>query len=1010
MRDVLWPHQIAAIEKSELYISDFRNEVTSKSSLIQIPTGGGKSGIIAILARCIPNVGFTIVLTPRISLRDQLFEDINGRFFNHIGFSTKNLSKKIINVTDGRELTLNEPLDDLVIVMTFQMLTSLFTNKSFFSILTSNISLLLVDEGHYEPAKEWSRITRFFNAPKIIFTATPYRNDFKVFDIDKEYCTIVSLDEAQKDGYIRKVSFVPRSSDVLASPQEFIDDIINFYDSNFPNPGEVPPRVIIRCDDSSSIRHLAQILRMRNKTVVGIHETFTDGDEDWEKKSVPNPEDENAVYWIHQFKLLEGIDDARFQVLAFYEKINNTRSLVQQIGRIIRNPHKIPNAEGFVLEHWNGYHLSMWNGFLNYDKLLANNAHDNFELSTGLGILPNFIQYQPKISYVDGRFRSSFIFDHINPDYDIQLPLRTNIMQKLPAFKMDKFIKAIEDEYIDSDCVYNIYDNALSSVKTILSVKSSCSSYLVNHAFVEADLHLLVIYELNDYLFIYDSKNQSFVGKEDHGIGAAVDVGIIKKLFSDDSGTKITSVALNNSNLGTSVVRSRTLTAVSIEATIPGFDDYAQICTTAEGYAKDEASSFLQSGTVRRYVGFSRGRVTQSSSGFRPLPQYIDWIQKLQEVFESKREPLKVLSRYALERKVPDRPQPRSILLDIDNIADVYALVSDPEQSLVIEDTCIDVIGDSFVVESNKLNFTVRIKYENCKYRLDCPEMENLFFSRNKDYPGNPIKYYNQTQSFRVLPDDHAAIYVRGQFYNPAFKIGKHFNSAKYDLGYCFLTDNYLGRCKSEKGSKSFYDLHDDRWDPSSLFGFISELGATTTISSYFGNPDIIVCDDVGTEVADFILCDSSVPKVVLIHAKASATRHKCSASNLHEVCSQAVKNLGYLAMYNDSIPDKIKSWGTPWKAKVSDGEGLVKNRIVRSSLGYSAMQLWQHMHECINNPHCEKEVWLVLGNILSKSEFERELKKVKPRPHVIQAAYLLHATMTDIASVGAKMRIICDS
>lgn len=38
------------------------------------------------------------------------------------------------------------------------------------------------------------------------------------------------------------------------------------------------------------------------------------------KENVPNIENEQAVFWIHQFKLLEGIDDYRFQVLAIYEK------------------------------------------------------------------------------------------------------------------------------------------------------------------------------------------------------------------------------------------------------------------------------------------------------------------------------------------------------------------------------------------------------------------------------------------------------------------------------------------------------------------------------------------------------------------------------------------------------------------------------------------------------------------------------------------------------------------
>ena len=36
------------------------------------------------------------------------------------------------------------------------------------------------------------------------------------------------------------------------------------------------------------------------------------------------------------------------------------------------------------------------------------------------------------------------------------------------------------------------------------------------------------------------------------------------------------------------------------------------------------------------------------------------------------------------------------------------------------------------------------------------------------------------------------------------------------------------------------------------------------------------------------------------------------------------------------------------------------------------------------------------------------ELGKEKPRSNVIQAAYLLHATMSNVGSVGAKFRVFC--
>jgi hypothetical protein len=163
----------------------------------------------------------------------------------------------------------------------------------------------------------------------------------------------------------------------------------------------------------------------------------------------------------------------------------------------------------------------------------------------------------------------------------------------------------------------------------------------------------------------------------------------------------------------------------------------------------------------------------------------------------------------------------------------------------------------------------------------------------------------------------------------------------------------------------------------------------------------------MGREAADFFLCESSAdnPRVILIHAKASAKNHVCSASGLHDVCSQAVKNLGYLAMFSQEKPTHVRSgaWVKSWK---SADIGEVRQRIRRGA-GTSA-GLWQKIQDTINNSMVQKEVWLLLGQILSRKALEEKLAKKTPPAEALQAAYLLHATMTDVAAVGGRLRVIC--
>lgn len=1005
IEELLWSHQNESIMMLIQYMDDFHHGITNQAALVQMPTGSGKSGIIAYLSRCLPDIGLTIVLTPRLSLREQLSSDISGRFFNHIGYPIDGLNKEVKIITEGSSNNFESISNKDIIVMTIQMMVSIEKNNvDVFNSLSSNAEMLIIDEGHYEPAKEWSKTIRKIKAPKIIFTATPFRNDFKVFDIDKRYCFVLALIKAQTENYLRKVEFIGRSPLSRKTPKDFINDLLEFYDSKFSGLTE-KPRVIIRCDDSASIRHLVNELRNQGKSVIGIHETFRNND--WKRKNVPNIDNEPAVFWIHQFKLLEGIDDCRFQVLAIYERITNARSLVQQIGRIIRNPQRQLNQVGYVLDHWNGFHQKLWDSFLKYDALVNELGMEAFEIASGQGIIQKVIKFQPKIFYIDGRFRSQFDFDDINPFNDIQLPLKTNLLEKLENYCINTFISGILEEFKEKDYVYHTY-NISDNVRLVLYVAPNSSEILVNHVFIEAKLNILIVCEFDEYVCVYDSSKAKYIGNEDNGVGFSIDVKKLKKLFAQKGPTKLTTVSLCNSNLGKSSIRSRSITAVSIEDTIPLFDDYAQICTIAEGYVLDKASEFLQDKTTRRYVGFSTGRVAQRNTV--ALPQYIEWLEQLKNVLEENIKPSNTLARYALEETVPNSPEPMSILLDVYEIEEHYALCSDSSAKLQIDDACSDVKDGKFNIIANDSEIEAAIKYSNGKYVITCKELEELYFNETESYPPSITKYLNGNQAFRVLPEDYSTVYIRGQFYKPSFKIGRSFNPRNYSLKHCFIIDEIIGKCRSEKGNKTFYDLNDDRWDPSSLFGIIANLGRTTSVSDHFGDPDIIICDDVGTEIADYIYCDIKTPKVIFIHAKASGdpSEHKCATSKLHDVCSQATKNLGYLAMFNDNPPSKLNSWQKQWKAKVNGGSGKVKSRIVRIHKKMSSNLIWKQIRQCINNPQVEKEVWLFLGNIMSLEHFENELSKNRPAPNVIQAAYLLHATMADSASVGAKLKVFC--
>ncbi|HDZ17453.1 hypothetical protein LCGC14_0496890 [marine sediment metagenome] len=1033
--DLLWKPQKDAITQMILYIKNYHEKPTNMSALVQMPTGSGKSGVIAVLSTYVKEVGLTLVLTPRKILRNQISEDIKGRFYNRIGFKIERIPKEVINVSKGSilDISASDDLDNFVIVMTFNMLSRIFREKKdLFNILSKKTSLLLVDEGHYEPADNWSQVTRDVNAPTILFTATPYRNDFNIFNIDLKNVFTFTFNSAVSGNYIRDIKVIERtplkrslsfysrdlSTEVLRSPSDFVNDIIDFYEKEmgFSKSETNSPRIIIRCDNKYSIQNLAENFIAKGYSCVGIHENFKQTTS-WKRKIVPKPEKTDAIVWIHQFKLIEGIDDHRFQILAIYDKIKNTRSLVQQIGRITRNPdpEKETNKEtppGYFLEHWRGFHSNLWEGFLKYDEALDVNGPVIFYFSNQ-DLVSKLIEIQPKMAYVLGRFCFPFNFKvKIDPKKDIKLPLRVVLLHKLESFIMKDFIAFIMKTYKEDNIEPEEYCEKIADLGVILSVRLKNSPFLMNHTFLEPNLFLTVIKEFEDIIAIYDSSGKSWMGYERLGIGHSIDVEKLKKLFRRGEDANLKTVSLLNSNIGTSAIRSRTITASSIEETVSGFDDYAQICTTAEGYSSGDK--------IRQYVGFSRGRISRYNRGNVLLSEYLDWLDELYyNVIIKPGRVLSVFSRYALEEKIPEDTKARNILLDIYEIKDIYYIDNGniPEKEdkkLKFKDTCQKVALDEFELIANGEEIILSIKFDRGRNKYILNDLNSLFnkYTREDDaidFPPSIIQYFNQSQSFIILPNSINSIYVKGQFYTPRMRIGKGlFNPENYDLKNAFFTDPKIGACKTEKGSEDWYTNHNDDWDPRSLLGIISHRCRETEIADLFGDPDIILCDDMGNEIADFILCyQTEDPRIIFIHAKANATTDHsvCKTSSLHDVCSQVVKNIGYLAMFNDLKPPNLKRWGEPWNSKGR----IVSSKIVESNVGEDPDRLWAEIRNVINDPITTKEVWLFLGNILSRKYFEVQLGKENPNSFVITAAYLLHGTMSSVASVGAKFRIICN-
>jgi hypothetical protein len=81
-------------------------------------------------------------------------------------------------------------------------------------------------------------------------------------------------------------------------------------------------------------------------------------------------------------------------------------------------------------------------------------------------------------------------------------------------------------------------------------------------------------------------------------------------------------------------------------------------------------------------------------------------------------------------------------------------------------------------------------------------------------------------------------------------------------------------------------------------------------------------------------------------------------------------------------------------------------NKRIRKPINSTGENIWNSIQDVIQNPSKEREVWLMLGNTLSKSALIAELKNGKYE--AIQLTLLLHSCLQIAGTVNAKLKVFC--
>jgi superfamily II DNA or RNA helicase len=1002
----LWPHQRAAIEACNRYFASG----TVRSALVQMPTGTGKTGVMATISATRAARQPVLVVCPSVALVQQLIDDFRDGFWKKIGADAHWAPEKTLHLLpsllDETIRAMDEAGGDRVVILsTIQALQQIHSDPHY-GRLAGRFGTVLFDEGHREPATLWAKAVRGLGGPTVLFSATPFRNDPKIFDVDQAFVHFLSFEVAVADRLIRSVEIIEEPLD--GSALEFARRAIATRDrliveGRFGSENKMIVRAASEDDVDALFAAFVRELGRRNEGILALHHNYSlDGPPGRQRRpDVPRDlKSRTERFLIHQFMLAEGIDDPACTMLALYDPFSTERQLVQQIGRITRHGGRIgePVAPAFVLARKGDDVSKMWGRFLSFDRACVDNGGKP-PIRNDRGVLDELIAALPSVDYILGKFRSRLDIDDVDLEDELLLPKSAVVFDLDNSFDLDEFQTEVSEELEKEDRFERrIGSIASGNCRYHLTLRLQQSPFLAESLFLSPSLELTIYAKQGDKLFFYDSAGLWIENSEVRG---RVKAGALRSLIPEDADTRVTSLTMKNTDLGPVAIRSRSMDARSLAESGVFMGEHLHVVTRAVGRVDKK----------RRAVAFVRARVREGEGARWTPKEFYDWTSNVEKELRSKVAGAALFQRFATPTATPANTDPTNILMDVNDLRDEFTDDKNNTAEFDLDHVCVDVVQDPsgpkdfpyrFDVVVNGLAVAVWIRWDRKKQKYWL-RSDGLSAFKLKENPRISLtRRLNQKQPFRIVIAGSPLVYAFGGFYAVDLDVKRPGGAGTILLN---LTHGVPGleAITSEKGSLSSAAR---TWPQQSLFHFIDQALRPGSKMKPFGEPfPMLVCDDLGTEVADFIGADdgrvSTLPRATFIAAKWKKGDPGVSASLIYDVCGQVGKNLAYLKADARELPGVPQKWNGEWR--------LEKGHVPRLRAGANAAAIRAALRQVRSDPNAQRTFWMVLaGGILSKAALEQALSREPPQAHVLQFAHLVLSVYSACQSVGADFRIYC--
>lgn len=268
--------------------------------------------------------------------------------------------------------------------------------------------------------------------------------------------------------------------------------------------------------------------------------------------------------------------------------------------------------------------------------------------------------------------------------------------------------------------------------------------------------------------------------------------------------------------------------------------------------------------------------------------------------------------------------------------------------------------------------------------------VEDASGNAGEDAKPKPLaRFLDHEDKFVLLFSDLALAYINGSLFR---------DDAMLAGGATFLahlkTSASLAQATSEKGR---FTANQTQFEVGSVFRVV--------VDDVARDANVLVCDDLGDEWADFISVNtlSDPPTVNFYHAKHGD--RSLSASAFHDSVGQAIKNLGRMTLPPEAVERKYRGWANSYRGK------RVTSSISRIIRGGSRQQVKAHIESLRTAPDLVRRVFIVTSS-LSRADveavFQNAAAGTAPSAYFVQLYWLLMSYFSACTEVGVIGYVIC--